>query len=409
MLGHTWDAKQVVRKPRVVATRVLSWDGLVGKILTGNQGFFPGNIGVWTEHVPSWNLKFCTLIARFSSFDSVSIVTNLHWISMINCQLCKSSGLNSKTQGHRVILIPHPGRTDIWEATGTPGYRSFGDDFETFSGSVLLQQMPLEGFLELGSLWSPWLVIVIVWINCLTPIDLPTLIHKTAPTLAGFLVHRVCSIHPETGPIIICVFVFVLTNPCHLPFPGSLDAGKIGCLFCWWGTKGTIKKETPMANGCLLNHGAGARVAQLELKGERLHFRLLEGQGPQTGWASLKLKAGSDRGSKVWSFWGLDAGCAERWHGMIERLKSRTRQIQWNWSTKSFWGSNSWMDHMALWLMAMALILRIWQPQEKLLLKPCSDELPKDSGDEMGQSKHQIDENQEINNQSYLLVDFGSN
>ena len=38
-------------------------------------------------------------------------------------------------------------------------------------------------------------------------------------------------------------------------------------------------------------HGAGARVAQLELKGERLHFRLLEGQGPQTGWASLKLKA----------------------------------------------------------------------------------------------------------------------
>ncbi|CAL1142508.1 unnamed protein product, partial [Cladocopium goreaui] len=34
----------------------------------------------------------------------------------------------------------------------------------------------------------------------------------------------------------------------------------------------------------------GARVAQLELKGERLHFRLLEGQGPQTGWASLKLK-----------------------------------------------------------------------------------------------------------------------
>ena len=59
--------------------------------------------------------------------------------------------------------------------------------------------------------------------------------------------------------------------------------------------------------------------------------------------------------------------------------------------------------------MAMALILRIWQPQEKLLLKPCSDELPKDSGDEMGQSKHQIDENQEINNQSYLLVDFGSN
>ena len=305
MLGHTWDAKQVVRKPRVVATRVLSWDGLVGKILTGNQGFFPGNIGVWTEHVPSWNLKFCTLIARFSSFDSVSIVTNLHWISMINCQLCKSSGLNSKTQGHRVILIPHPGRTDIWEATGTPGYRSFGDDFETFSGSVLLQQMPLEGFLELGSLWSPWLVIVIVWINCLTPIDLPTLIHKTAPTLAGFLVHRVCSIHPETGPIIICVFVFVLTNPCHLPFPGSLDAGKIGCLFCWWGTKGTIKKETPMANGCLLNHGAGARVAQLELKGERLHFRLLEGQGPQTGWASLKLKAGSDRGIEGMEFLGF--------------------------------------------------------------------------------------------------------
>lgn len=75
------------------------------------------------------------------------------------------------------------------------------------------------------------------------------------------------------------------------------------------GTKRTIKKETPIANGCLLNHGAGARVAQLELKGERLHFRLLEGQGPQTGWASLKLKAGSDRGSKVWTeFLGFGRG-----------------------------------------------------------------------------------------------------
>ena len=45
----------------------------------------------------------------------------------------------------------------------------------------------------------------------------------------------------------------------------------------------------------------------------------------------------------------------------------------------------------------------------KAVAEAISDELPKDSGDEMGQSKHQIDENQEINNQSYLSVDFGSN
>ena len=34
----------------------------------------------------------------------------------------------------------------------------------------------------------------------------------------------------------------------------------------------------------------GARVAQVELQGERLRFRRLEGHGPETGWVSLKLK-----------------------------------------------------------------------------------------------------------------------
>jgi len=34
----------------------------------------------------------------------------------------------------------------------------------------------------------------------------------------------------------------------------------------------------------------GALVKELELIGERLHYELIEGTGPQTGWASIKLK-----------------------------------------------------------------------------------------------------------------------
>ena len=34
-------------------------------------------------------------------------------------------------------------------------------------------------------------------------------------------------------------------------------------------------------------------MVQLQLSGERLQFRRLEGAGPDTGWVSLTLKAGS--------------------------------------------------------------------------------------------------------------------
>mmetsp|Transcript_33955 Transcript_33955/g.97638 ORF Transcript_33955/g.97638 Transcript_33955/m.97638 type:complete len:745 (-) Transcript_33955:64-2298(-) len=38
----------------------------------------------------------------------------------------------------------------------------------------------------------------------------------------------------------------------------------------------------------------GALIRQLELVGERLHFRRLTGQGPESGWVSLKLQSGKD-------------------------------------------------------------------------------------------------------------------
>lgn len=34
----------------------------------------------------------------------------------------------------------------------------------------------------------------------------------------------------------------------------------------------------------------GARVREIEMRGERLHYRLLEGSGPSEGWVSIKLK-----------------------------------------------------------------------------------------------------------------------
>mmetsp|Transcript_132650 Transcript_132650/g.412469 ORF Transcript_132650/g.412469 Transcript_132650/m.412469 type:complete len:656 (-) Transcript_132650:34-2001(-) len=37
--------------------------------------------------------------------------------------------------------------------------------------------------------------------------------------------------------------------------------------------------------------GTGALIEEVELKGERLSYRLLEGEGPSEGWVSLKLKA----------------------------------------------------------------------------------------------------------------------
>ena len=33
-------------------------------------------------------------------------------------------------------------------------------------------------------------------------------------------------------------------------------------------------------------------MQQLDLQGDRLHYRLLTGAGPAEGWVSLKLKAG---------------------------------------------------------------------------------------------------------------------
>eukprot|EP00933_Yihiella_yeosuensis_P071934 TRINITY_DN80188_c0_g1_i1.p1 TRINITY_DN80188_c0_g1~~TRINITY_DN80188_c0_g1_i1.p1 ORF type:complete len:166 (+),score=38.24 TRINITY_DN80188_c0_g1_i1:69-500(+) len=39
---------------------------------------------------------------------------------------------------------------------------------------------------------------------------------------------------------------------------------------------------------------SGTVVEQLEISGDRLHYKLLEGNGPEEGWVLLRLKSGAD-------------------------------------------------------------------------------------------------------------------
>ena len=56
-------------------------------------------------------------------------------------------------------------------------------------------------------------------------------------------------------------------------------------------TGGIVVRETAELTSAKLDRlETGAHVMQLELLNERLHFQLLDGHGPDTGWVSMKLK-----------------------------------------------------------------------------------------------------------------------
>ena len=51
-----------------------------------------------------------------------------------------------------------------------------------------------------------------------------------------------------------------------------------------------VRASAELTSAKLDRLGTGAHVMQLELLNERLHFQLLDGHGPDTGWVSMKLK-----------------------------------------------------------------------------------------------------------------------